>query len=248
MPDLLEEKFGLALVLQRKEALRTVDCEDKVSSPTSPGEQLTWVLVKTAHSHLPPNLRDGQTVSREPLVGPLSSHQVAKEFSCRHSAIEDVVKTRRRKKTTVAKQKQLQDPKLFKVCRAQGGNKVKGGGQPGRKSPDQGASIGNQPGKEESREEKRKRKLKRKREKEEVRKKRKAEREDNQKLQQELDGAVEVKRRTKKCGHLQAFVENRRLKGQGELAFEEERGEAKSLLNSNAEVFINFLILQELPR
>ena len=312
MPDLLEEKFGLALVLQRREAFRTVDCEDKVSNlewgnlkpgscefslrakslneaytllqerglapvppnhretflasggpffsqveglvakesgeyyarepwqvtvTTSACEQLTWALVKTAHSHLPPNLRDGQTVLREPLEGPLSSHQVAKEFSCHHSEIGDVIKTRRRKKTTDAKQKLLQDPKLFKVGRSRGGNEVKEGRQPGCESIDQGAKIGNQLGKDESKEEKRKRKLKRKREKEEVRKKRKAEREDNQKLQQEIDVAVEVKRRTKKCGHPQAFVENRR---QEERGFEEERGEAKSTLDFSAEVFLIF--------
>ena len=70
-----------------------------------------------------------------------------------------------------------------------------------------------------------------------MRQKRKAEKEDRLKLLQETDVAVEVKRGNKKCGHLQAFVENRR---QEERGFEEERGEAKSTLDFSAEVFLIF--------
>ena len=49
----------------------------QVTVTTSAGEQVTWALIKTAHSHLPSNLRDGQTVPRESLKDLLSSHQVA---------------------------------------------------------------------------------------------------------------------------------------------------------------------------
>ena len=295
MPDLLAEKFGLALILQRREALRT---EDKVTRPEwgnlkpgsckfslrakslneaypllqklglapvppnyretylasggpfssqveglvakesgefytrepwqvtvtiSAGEQLTWTLVKTVHSQLPPNLRDGQNVSREALGDLRSSHQVAKEFSSRHSVIGDVIKTRRRKKTTDAKQKLLQDPKLFRVCRSQQeGNEVKGG---------------NQLGHEESKEERRRRKLIRKREKEEARKKKKAEKEDQQKVMKEVDVGVKVNRGNKKYGHLQAFVEKRRQKRQKSEVLEECSVEEKSQPDLNAEVF-----------
>ena len=295
MPDLLAEKFGLALILQRREALRT---EDKVTSPEwgnlkpgsckfslrakslneaypllqklglapvppnyretylasggpfssqveglvakesgefytrepwqvtvtiSAGEQLTWTLVKTVHSQLPPNLRDGQNVSREPLGDLRSSHQVAKEFSSRHSAIGDVIKTRRRKKTTDAKQKLLQDPKLFRVGRSQQeGNEVKGG---------------NQLGHGESKEERRRRKLIRKREKEEARKKKKAEKEDQQKVMKEVDVGGKVNRGNKKYGHLQAFVEKRRQKRE---VRKECSVEEKSQPDFNAEVFTHY--------
>ena len=295
MPDLLAEKFGLALILQRREALRR---EDKVTSPEwgnlkpgsckfslrakslneaypllqklglapvppnyretylasggpfssqveglvakesgefytrepwqvtvtiSAGEQLTWTLVKTVHSQLPPNLRDGQNVSREALGDLRSSHQVAKEFSSRHSVIGDVIKTRRRKKTTDAKQKLLQDPKLFRVCRSQQeGNEVKGGNQVGHR---------------DSKEERRRRKLIRKREKEEARKKKKAEKEDQQKVMKEVDVGVKVNRGNKKYGHLQAFVEKRRQKRQKSEVREECSVEEKSQLDLNAEVF-----------
>ena len=298
MPDLLAEKFGLALILQRREALRT---EDKVTSPEwgnlkpgsckfslrakslneaypllqklglapvppnyretylasggpfssqveglvakesgefytrepwqvtvtiSAGEQLTWTLVKTVHSQLPPNLRDGQNVSREALGDLRSSHQVAKEFSSRHSVIGDVIKTRRRKKTTDAKQKLLQDPKLFRVGRSQQeGNEVKGGNQVGHR---------------DSKEERRRRKLIRKREKEEARKKKKAEKEDQQKVMQEIDVGVEVKRGNKKYGHLQAFVEKRRRKRQKREVRKECSVEEKSQPDFNAEVFTHY--------
>ena len=216
----------------------------QVTVTTSAGEQLTWALVKTAHSQLRPNLRDGQNVSREPLKDLLASHQLAKEFSRRHSAIGDVIKTRKKKKTTDAKRLLLQDPKLFKVCGSRGGNGVKGGKHPGTESLDQGATIGNQLGQEESKEEKRKRKLARKQEKEEARKKRKAEKEGQQKAVQETDVGVEGKRGNKKYGHLQAFVEKRRRKRQKrevrEERSEEEKGEEKSLLDLNAQVFTHF--------
>ena len=318
MPDLLEEKFGLALVLQRREAFRTVDCEDKVSNlewgnlkpgscefslrakslneaytllqerglapvppnhretflasggpffsqveglvakesgeyyarepwqvtvTTSACEQLTWALVKTAHSQLPPNLRDGQTVLRKPLVGPLSSHQVAKEFSSHHSVIGDIIKSRRRKKTTKAKQKQLQDPKLFKVCRSRGGNEVKGGKQPESESHSEGALTGNQMVHEESKSEKRKRKLERKREK--AKKRKKGEKEDLKQNVEEIGVDVQVKRGNNKYGHLQAFIEKRRQKRQERgmqegCAFEEEREEEKSQLDLNVKVCTHF--------
>ena len=198
----------------------------QVTVTISAGEQLTWTLVKTVHSQLPPNLRDGQNVSREALGDLRSSHQVAKEFSSRHSVIGDVIKTRRRKKTTDAKQKLLQDPKLFRVGRSQQeGNEVKGG---------------NQLGHGESKEERRRRKLIRKREKEEARKKKKAEKEDQQKVMQEIDVGVEVKRGNKKYGHLQAFVEKRRRKRQKREVRKECSVEEKSQPDFNAEVFTHY--------
>ena len=55
---------------------------------------------------------------------------------------------------------------------------------------------------------------------------------------QEIDVGVEVKRGNKKYGHLQAFVEKRRLKRQKrevrvECSVEEEREEEKSLPDLN---------------
>ena len=310
-PDLLEKEFGLGLVLQRRETVRSSHFQDKFTSSTwgnlkpgswkfslkarslneayvlmqklrlapvfpdfretylasgspfshqveglvaknsdefymrepwqvtvatSAGEQVTWALIKTAHPHLPPNLRDGQTVSREPLEGPLSSHQVAKEFS-HHTIIGDIVKTRKRKKTTVAKRTQLQEFKLFKVCRSKQGNKIKGGKQTESGSLDQGASIESQLGQEECKKEKRRKKMTRKREKEEVRKRKKAEKENQQRVVQEIDVGVEVKRGSMKYRHLQAFVEKRRQKRE---ARKECSVEEKSLPDFNAEVFTHF--------
>ena len=215
----------------------------QVTVATSAGKQLTWALVKSAHSHLTPNLRDGQKVPKEPLTGPLSSHQVAKEFSCHHSVIGDVIKTRRRKKTTKAKQKQLQNPKLFKVCRSRGWNEVKGGKRLKSESHNEGAETRNQIMHEESKGEKRKRKLERKRERAEKRKK--GETEDPKKTVEEIDVDVQVRRGNKKYGHLQAFVEKRRQKRQERRvqecgAFEKEREEEKSQLDCNARVCTHF--------
>ena len=198
----------------------------QVTVTISAGEQLTWTLVKTVHSQLPPNLRDGQNVAREALGDLRSSHQVAKEFSSRHSVIGDVIKTRRRKKTTDAKQKLLQDPKLFRVGRSQQeGNEVKGGNQVGHR---------------DSKEERRRRKLIRKREKEEARKKKKAEKEDQQKVMKEVDVGVKVNRGNKKYGHLQAFVEKRRRKRQKREVRKECSVEEKSQPDFNAEVFTHY--------
>ena len=205
----------------------------QVTVATSAGEQLTWALIETARLHLPPNLRDGQTVSREPLEGPLSSHQVAKEFS-HHSVIGNIVKTRKRKKTTAAKRTQLQELKLFKVCMSKKGNEIMGGKQTQSGSLDQGALIESQLGQEECKKEKRRKKMTRKREKEEVRKRKKAEKENQQKVAQEVDVGVEAKRGNMKYRHLQAFVEKRRQKRevQKECSVEE-----KSPPGFNAEVF-----------
>ena len=210
----------------------------QVTVATSAGEQLTWVLVKAAHSHLPPNVRDGQTVLREPLVGPLSSHQVAKEFSSPHAAIGDVIKSRRRKKTTNAKQKQLQDPKLFRICRSRrGGNE--GGNHPESGSHNEGSATGNQMVHEDSKNEKRRQKLERKREK--AKKRNQGEKEDSKKTLHEIDVGMQVKRGNKKYSHLQAFVEKRRQKRQERRvqeggAFEKEREEENNLLDFDARV------------
>ena len=213
----------------------------QVTVTTSAGEQVTWALIKTAHSHLPSNLRDGQTLQREALKDLLSSHQVAKEFS-RRSVIGNIVKARRRKKTTAAKRRQLQERKLFKVSRSKQGNEIKGGKQTESRSLDQeGASIESQLVQEECKKGKRKRKMTRKREKEEVRKRKKAEKEIQQKVMQETDAGVEVKRGNKKYGHLQAFVEKRRQKRlKREVREERSVEEEKSLLDLNAEVFTHF--------
>ena len=207
------------------------------------GEHLTWELIKTASSHLPPNLKDGQNVSRLPLVGPLTSYQVAMEFSSHQPLIGNVVKTRRRKKTTETKQKLLQDPKLFRVCRSRGEN-AKRGKQQDRESldHDQGDTVGVQLGREESKEEKRKRKMTRKREKEKARKEKKAEKEDQQKICQEVDVDLKVKKGNKKYAQLQAFVEKRRQKKQKrdvreESAFQEEKTDEKISLDLNSKVF-----------
>ena len=81
----------------------------------------------------------------------------------------------------------------------------------------------------------------RKREKEEVRKRKKAEKEIQQKVMQETDAGVEVKRGNKKYGHLQAFVEKRRQKRlKREVREERSVEEEKSLLDLNAEVFTHF--------
>ena len=250
-PDFREKYFasGGPFLSQVKGLVAKASGEFYTSEPwqvtvaTSAGKQLTWALVKTAHSHLTPNLRDGQNVSKEPLTGPLSSHQVAKEFSSHNSVIGDVIKTRRRKKTTKAKHKQLQDPKLFIVCRSRGGNEVKGGKQPKSESHNEGALTGNQMAHEESKGEKRKRKLERKREK--AKKRKKGEKEDPKQTVEEIDVDVQVKRGNQKYGHLQAFIEKRRQKRQERgmqegCAFEEGREEEKSQLDLNAKVRTHF--------
>ena len=303
MPDLLVEKFGLALVLRRREAVRKVDFEDKVTSPewgnlkpasckfslrakslieaytlleelrlapvpadlcetflasggpfssqveglvekesgryyarepwevivtTSAGEQLKWALVKTAGSHQPQNLRDGESVAREPLLGPLSSHQVAKEVTSNHLIISNIVKTKRRKKTTVAKRVQLQDPKLFKVCRLKEGIEDRGGGQRKKKSHNPGGVTGDQI-LQKQKQKQRKRKPSKKKD-----------------LKQSVQGTeVQAKGGSKKYRHLQAFVGKRRQKRQEKvrqerLAFEEKWRDGKSSLDLNAEVCTHF--------
>ena len=62
---------------------------------------------------------------------------------------------------------------------------------------------------------------------------------------EEIDVDVQVKRGNKRYGHLQAFIEKRRQKRQERGlresgAFEEEKEEEKSLLDSNAKVCTHF--------
>ena len=149
MSDLLAERFGLKLVLRRKESSRSEDY-DKVAS-------LNWGDVKPGSSKFR-NADSQLPLTTKPLVGPLPSHQVSKEFASYRPVACNVIKSKRKKKTTAAKKEQFKDSKLFKVCQARGNSDER------KESKGEDVAIVMKMGREQSGEEKRKRKLKQKRE------------------------------------------------------------------------------------
>ena len=149
MSDLLAERFGLKLVLRRKESSRSEDY-DKVAS-------LNWGDVKPGSSKFR-NADSQLPLTTKPLVGPLPSHQVSKEFASYRPVVCNVIKSKRKKKTTAAKKEQFKDRKLFKVCQARGNSDER------KESKGEDVAILMKMGREQSGEEERKRKLKQKRE------------------------------------------------------------------------------------
>ena len=96
------------------------------------GQKLTWPLIRSAKPNLPSGLRDGQREAPKTSSYLVASYQVATEFCPDLSKLSNVIKTKRKKKMTEAKQLQFQDPKLFRIslpCKSEFPNEKKGRGK-----------------------------------------------------------------------------------------------------------------------